>query len=141
MGQSALALVILIGGIVIFSGITIVLLAMSSMNSGGALAFAYQSEAMALSGVQDALVHLIRNKDFTNEGGYCLPARTLPGCPYPSALITVAQSGGRATIVSRVAPPVYTSQSFRVLSSRGFRAIASVNASSGYVALVSIEPQ
>ncbi len=95
-GQAALSLVFLIGIIIISIGATLAFLATSFLNSGFGVQTANRALALASAGVEDALIKLTRNKDFS------APAYSVP-VGNDSASVTVAQNvpvSGQATIVS-----------------------------------------
>ncbi|MFH1246260.1 MAG: hypothetical protein V1489_00605 [Candidatus Liptonbacteria bacterium] len=96
-GQVALSTVILIGGIAIIIGVGLVYLVSSFLNSS----FGYQSAERALaaasSGTNDAMLRLVRNKDFQSSG-YSIAVGSY------SATVAVSQDNpvpGEATIVSQ----------------------------------------
>ncbi len=72
-GQAFLALIFLIGGIIVFTGVLLAFLASTFIDSG----YGYQASAMAAaaatSGAEDALLQLDRNPQFSNPSGYALP--------------------------------------------------------------------
>ncbi len=63
-GQSYLILVLLIGGIVVFVAITLVFLVNSFLSGSTSFRFANRAEAVAKSGIDDALLRLAR--DYAN---------------------------------------------------------------------------
>lgn len=102
-GQTSLALVFLVGGIIIFVGVSLAFLAASFVGSSLGFQSAQKALAVASAGANDAVLQLIRNKDFSDTSGYCVPAAT-PPCPDGSATVTVTQNSpllGEATITSR----------------------------------------
>lgn len=126
-GQSALALIILIGGIVLFTGTTLAFIAISFLNS----AYGFQNANTALSnasgGIYDAMNQIVWNKDFSDTSGFCVPA----SCSAGSATVTVTQnvpSVGFATIVSTATVVNYR---------RRIQAIISIHPTTGQVALIS----
>jgi hypothetical protein len=98
IGQTFLALVFLIGGIIAFVGITLAFLATSYIDSGYGFKESIIAESAAASGAQDALLQLNRNPSFSNTSGYSL----MDGST--TATITVTQnapSAGLITILSK----------------------------------------
>ena len=97
-GQGFLAFVLLIGVIVLTIAITLALIAGSSVNSIYAYRYAARAQAVALSGVEDALMQLERNTAFSAPSGYTLTVAS------DTATITVTQSSTSspptATVVS-----------------------------------------
>lgn len=95
-GQAALSTVILIGGIITLVTITLVIIISSYVTS----AYSYQNSQRALAvanaGADDALLKLIRNKDFQNTSGYLVYSGS------DSATVTVTQDtiNKQATILS-----------------------------------------
>lgn len=72
LGQTFLALVFLIGGIITFAGITLAFLATSFIDSGYGFNASVNAEAAAASGAQDAMIQLQRNPSFSSTSGYSL---------------------------------------------------------------------
>ncbi len=66
-GQSALSMIILISAIVVFSGISMALLALSILNSTYGFRAGTQATEVAAAGIRDALLQLDRNKDFATS--------------------------------------------------------------------------
>lgn len=85
-GQSLLALVILIGGIILAAGISIAIITASFVDSGFGYQSSEQAEAVATAGAEDALLHLARNNIFSNTGGYSLAVGS------STAIVTVTQN-------------------------------------------------
>lgn len=97
-GQSLLALVILIGGIIFTTGIAIALITVSFVSSTYGYQASEQAEAAATTGAEDALLQLARNNEFSNTVGYLLAAGST------TATVTVTQNSpsfGFTTIVSQ----------------------------------------
>lgn len=95
-GQTFLALVFLIGGIIALVGITLAFLVTSFIDSGYGFQASVRAEAIANSGIQDALLQLDRNASFSNSG-YLLPVGS------STATVSVTQnspSTGLVTILS-----------------------------------------
>ncbi|GIW65267.1 MAG: hypothetical protein KatS3mg093_246 [Candidatus Parcubacteria bacterium] len=96
-GQAALSTIFLIGGIISLIAITLVIIISSYMTS----AYSYQNSQRALAvanaGADDALLQLIRNKNFQDVNGYLVYSGN------DSATVTVTQnspSTGQVTILS-----------------------------------------
>jgi hypothetical protein len=95
-GQSILAFVFLIGGIIVLTGLALAFLATSFLNSAYGFRAAQRAQAVASAGVYDALMRLDRNSGFSSVG-YDV---TLGN---DTAHVVVTQnlpSTGKATIVS-----------------------------------------
>jgi len=129
-GQTSLSLVFIIGGIILLVATTLAFVVISFLNSSFGFQTSNRSLALAASGVHDGMIQLIRNKDFSDTSGYCVPAASLP-CPSGSATVTVTQNSpatGQATIVA----------TGRILTyRRRIQAIANVSSSTGNVELTS----
>ncbi len=96
-GQTALSLVFLIGIVIVSIGATIAFLSSSFLSSGYGFQAANRALAIATAGVEDGLVKLIRNKDFSAGTPYSVPVDN------DSATVTVTQNSpvaGQATIIS-----------------------------------------
>lgn len=135
-GQTALALIFVIGGIIVLLGTTLAFLTLSFLNSTYGFQAANRAAAVARGGVDDAMLQLLRNKDFANTG-YCVPYNTaelhLPPCPSGSAEVVVIQNDpavGQTTVTSEA-----TVSNYR----RKFEAVFSVNATTSLVKLLSSE--
>jgi hypothetical protein len=135
-GQTALALVFVIGGIIVLLGTTLAFLTLSFLNSTYGFQAANRAAALARGGVDDAMLQILRNKDFANTG-YCVPYNVdpphLPPCPSGSAKVVVTQNTpdvGQATVTSEA-----TVSNYR----RKFQAVFSVNATTSLVNLISSE--
>src|SRR3989338_2324886 len=63
-GQAAFITIIMIGGIVIFFGITLAFLAFSFTNSTYGVQYSTRALSAANAGAKDALMRLARNKDY-----------------------------------------------------------------------------
>lgn len=96
-GQATLSFVFLIGTIIISIGLTVALLAYTFLNSGYGFQAANRAMAVSLAGVEDALIKLSRNKDFSSTSPYLVSVGN------DQASVTVAQNSpvsGQAKIVS-----------------------------------------
>lgn len=124
-GQAALSLVFLIGGIILFIGANLAFLVFAFVSS--TYGFRAQNRAFmaAYGGVNDGVQQLIRNKDFSNDGGYSVSYGT------DSTAVTVSQnspSAGFATIVSDAT--IFGRR-------RKLQGVASVDSTTGEVNLIS----
>lgn len=134
-GQTALAVVFVIGGIIVLFGTTLAFLALSFLNSTYGFQAANRAAALARGGVDDAMLQLLRNKDFSSTG-YCVPYNPDPPhfpCPDGYAQVIVTQNSpetGQATATSEATVSRYR---------RKFQAIFSVNATTSLVRLLSSE--
>lgn len=93
-GQSLLALVILIGGIILAAGISLALITASFVDSGYGYQASEQAEAVATAGAEDALLQLARNNTFSNTGGYALTLAS------STATVTVTQNSPSANYIT-----------------------------------------
>ncbi len=97
-GQAALALVLIIGGTIVTVSLTLAILTTSFVNSAYGFSVSERAEAVASSGAADALVRLLRNKDFSSPGGYSVNVGS------DSAWVTVSNGSpiaGEVTIISK----------------------------------------
>lgn len=95
--QAALSLVFLIGGIVVVVSVTIAFLVTSFISVSSGFEAAERAAAVASAGADDGLLQLLRNKAFSDTGGYPVPLGSY------SALVTVTQNtptAGQVTIIS-----------------------------------------
>ena len=123
-GQALLGLVILIGGIVFAAGIAIALFTAAFVDSTAGYQSSEQAEAAAIAGVEDALLQIARNSQFSSSG-YAL------GVGSSTATIVVNQntpSSGFDTIVS---------QSTISLRTRKLQVVVSLNGTTGQTNVVS----
>jgi hypothetical protein len=109
-GQSFLALVLLIGAIVAAIGVTIAFFASTFVDSGFGYQASAQAYAAAASGVQDALLQLDRNSNFS--GSYSLPV----GSTTVAVIVTDPTPGSSAKIVSSATVSNHTSKLTVLLS-------------------------
>jgi len=125
-GQTFLALVIFIGGIVMVGGLLIAFFAASSVDTGYGVAAEFKAEAAATAGAEDALLQLDRNAQFKNTTGYAVSAGSST-----TATVTVTQntpSAGFATILSVATVSSHTKK---------ISAVVSENASTSQVSVIS----
>ncbi len=100
-GQAALSTIFLIGGIIVLFGTSLAFITLSFSNSSLGFQASNRAEALALGGVRDAEIQLLRNKDFS-DSGYCVPAASTP-CPSGYAFVTVTQGSpavGKVSVTS-----------------------------------------
>ena len=123
-GQAFLSTVLLIGGVVVFIGAGIALLAATFVDSGYGLQASNQAEAIATAGVNDAFLRLVRNSSFSSAG------------------YVVTLTGGSAAVVVSSSTPITGETT--VLSSatvsgrtRKINAIFGITSSTGQVVLAS----
>lgn len=67
-GQTFLALVFLIGGVIVLAGMTMAFVTNSFIDTGYGLRASLSAEATAISGAQDAILQLERNMSFSTSG-------------------------------------------------------------------------
>lgn len=92
-GQTFLALIFLIGGMVVLVGLTLAFVANSFIDTGYGYQASVQAEAIATSGAEDALLRLDRNPNFAS-GNYSVAVGS------STATVSVANSGGAVLILS-----------------------------------------
>jgi uncharacterized protein (UPF0333 family) len=95
-GQSLLALVILMGGILLTAGIALSFVVLTSVSSDFGYESSEQAQSVAMAGVQDALLQLDRNSN-ASSSGYSIAVGS------STATVTITQSSpssGYVTIVS-----------------------------------------
>ncbi len=95
-GQAVLVLTLVIGGIITTVALSLGILAASFINSAYGFSISERAEAVASSGASDALIRLLRNKDYPS-GTYEI------GVGNASATVTIAQNSpvaGEVTIIS-----------------------------------------
>lgn len=122
-GQATLSFVILVGGIVALIGITVAFLATSFLNVGFGFDAGERALAVARAGNDDAMLRLVRDKNFASS--YDVPV----GAYTASVVVTQgAPAAGQATIVSSAS-----------VAARGkkIQTVVSVSATTGQVTLVS----
>jgi hypothetical protein len=123
-GQSFLALVFLIGGIVAVVGVTIAFFASSFVDSGFGYQASASAEAAATSGAEDALLQLDRNASFASAGYSIAVGSTTAkvsvtqGNPSPN-FVTVSSTAivaGRAKKISVILSENASTSQFTVVS-------------------------
>ena len=121
-GQAALSFVFLVVTIIILVATTLALVVTSFLNSTFGFQASERAAAGAAAGGDDALMQLIRNKEFSDIVGYTVPVGG------GSATVTVTQLAGQATIVSVGSLSIYE---------RRVRAVVSVDPVTGRVTILS----
>ncbi|MEK7507858.1 MAG: hypothetical protein AAB602_02115 [Patescibacteria group bacterium] len=108
-GQTVLPLVLLMGGLIVLSAITMAFLSRSFLASSYGFQISEKAKAVAASGAYDALIRLTRNKDLS--GAYSLPLGTYSAdvsitqdspVPGQAAITSVSAISGRQRKVSVV---------------------------------------
>ena len=122
--QAALSTVLLIGGIIGLIGMSIAFLASSFLNSSQGYRQAQRAQAVVISGVEDALIQLARNKDFASTG-YSL---TVGSSTVSVSVTQDSPATGQATIVASSSVSSYQ---------RTARVVVSRNASTSQTTVVS----
>lgn len=106
-------------------GVSLTFVVLSFITSGYGFQSSNRALAVAAAGVDDAIIKLVRNKDFSAASPYDVPVGTY------TASVTVAQNtpvSGQATIVSTAAVAAYK---------RKIQAVVAVNPTTGQVHLIS----
>lgn len=100
-GQAALSTILIIGGIIMLFGISIAIITLSFANSTLGYQAANKALGVAMGGLRDAEIQLLRNANFS-DAGYCVPQTTVP-CPSGYATVIVTQNTpqtGQVTVTS-----------------------------------------
>jgi hypothetical protein len=127
-GQAALVTAFIIGMVVLFAGITMSFLARSFLESTYGFHASSRAAATANAGIQDALLQLSRDKDFS-PGTYSIPF----GSATTTVTVTRDSPGiGQITILA-------TSTVLRY--ERRLRAVVSITTSTGQIDLLSWQTQ
>ena len=124
-GQAALSLVFLIGGIILFIGANLAFLVFAFISSTYGFRAQNRAFVLAYGGITDGMEQLVRNKDFSNAGGYSVSYGT------DSTTVIVNQntpSAGFATI---------TADAIIFGRERKLQGVASINSTTGEVHLIS----
>jgi hypothetical protein len=123
-GQAFLSTVLIMGGAIILIAATVAVVAATFIDSGYGLQASDRASAVAIAGVNDAFMRLIRQSSFSS-GGYAVTV------PAGSATVSVTQNSpvvGEATVFSAADVSGRT---------RKIDAVFSINSSTGHVSLVS----
>ncbi|OGY97336.1 MAG: hypothetical protein A2122_01480 [Candidatus Liptonbacteria bacterium GWB1_49_6] len=125
-GQATLSLAILVGGTAVLIGLTLAFLTISFTNSSSGFQSAERALAVASAGADDALLRLVRNKDF------------------PSSKYTLEVGSGNhiATVIVQNSSPVFnrvtiTSQATVGVAQRKIEVIAEVDGDTGKMSVIS----
>jgi len=124
-GQAALSFVFLVGAIIALIATSLAFLTISFVNSSFGFQASQRALAAASSGAADALMQLIRNKDFSDATGYGVSVGN------GSATVTVSQNTpaiGQATIISTALVSIYQLR---------IRVIVSIHSLNGQVKVIS----
>ncbi len=127
-GQAALITTFIVGATVIFAGITMSFLATSFLQATYGFESATLANAAAMAGIQDALLQLTRNKDFS-PGVYSIPLGTA------TTTVTVTRGSPTSDKITILATSTVRRYEQRV------RAIVSVVTSTGQIDLLSWQTQ
>jgi len=113
----------------IIVGATLTFIVVSFLNSTYGFRDANQALSLASSGVQDAVLQLTRNKDFS-DAGYCVPDTS---CGTGTATVAVTQNSPSSSQIT-----IISSASFNIRQRR-VRAIVSLATSTGEISVISWE--
>jgi len=126
-GQAFLSLVLLMGGAMLLIGLTLAFIATSFIDTGYGYQALTQAQAAAASGAQDALLQLDRNAGFGTTNGYVYTVSVGSS----TATVTVTQNAPSAGLVTIYSTATVANRT------RNITVVASVNASTSQVAVVS----
>jgi len=124
-GQTFLALVFLIGGVVILIGLTLVFLANTFVDTGYGYQASIQAEAVAASGVRDALLLLGRISGASLPGSYTVPVGS------STATVTITQNSPSAGLITVLSTATVSNRA------RKISVVAAIDASTGQVSVIS----
>lgn len=124
--QATLSLTILVGGTAILVGLTLAFLTLSFINITAGIQASSRALSVASAGAQDALIQLVRNKDFSS-GGYQVSIGS------DTAMVSVNNSAS----VNQLAEIISAATIFR--SQRKIRVVVSVDSQNGKISVVSWE--
>jgi len=128
-GQTFLAVVLFIGGIVMVAGLLIAFFAASSLDAGYGVAAAFSAESTATAGAEDALLQLDRNPQFPTGSSMSVPYTFTSGSSTASVNVTQGSpASSEATILSAATVSGHTKK---------IQVIVSLNASTTAVTIVS----
>ena len=128
-GQTFLALVLFIGGIVTVIGLLIAFFAASSLDTGYGVAASFNAESAATAGAEDALLQLDRNAQFPTGSGISVPYNFTAGSSTASVNVTQnSPTSSQATILSTATVSGRTKK---------IQVIVSTNASTTAVTIIS----
>lgn len=124
-GQAILSVIFLISAIIILTGLALVFTVTAFLNNTYGFQLKEKAQAAALSGVDDALLRLARDKDFSNTLGYSLLVGNY------TATVTVLRDvpvTGQTTITSSAAA---------LLSQSSIKTTVSRNLTTGQITVIS----
>ena len=127
-GQATLSLAILVGGTAVLIGLTLAFLTISFTNSSSGFQSAERALAVASAGADDALLGLVRDKNF---------AYASPGYP-----LVVGTGGHKAMVIVQNSSPAFnrvtiTSQATVGVAQRKIEVIAEVDGDTGKMSVIS----
>ena len=96
-GQTMLSLIFLVGGVIITTGIALSILAISFLTSIADYRASAVVQAAAVSGINDGIMQVVRNANFSNVSGYTIPFSSV------SDTVTVTQGSpvaNETTVIS-----------------------------------------
>jgi hypothetical protein len=129
-GQTALSLVLVIGGIVIFVGLTLSVLALSFVNAAYGFQAAQRAYAVALAGIEDGLLQIARR----GVGTTAATTGRFPSGSYTAGVNTDSVTVGISWDVPSTDFVTITATSSLVAGhQRGLQLVASVNPYTGQV--------
>lgn len=109
-------------------GAILTFLVIGFINSTFGFRASTEALSIASAGIDDALLQLTRNKDFSEQSGYCVPSDS---CTESDALVVVTQNSPSTGFVSIIS----TARVDR--RERIIKAVASVSSSTGQVQMIS----
>ncbi|MBI5306681.1 hypothetical protein HZB04_03820 [Candidatus Wolfebacteria bacterium] len=135
-GVAALPIVLLIGGIIVEIAVAGVFIAFFISQSGLGIKLSDEALTAAKSGVQDAIIKIIRNKDFSSSSGYTLAVGSR------SATIIVCRDSytvSMACDTNNVGKDEIISTGSAALKRRKLKAMVNVDSVTGEMKVISIE--
>lgn len=143
-GQAALSMVLLVGGIVVVVGVTLAFLALSFLNSSFSFQAANRALALASSGINDAVLRLVRDNYFAPfDTFYCVPGPAITsegGMEGGGAAIECPSASAKVTIADVIGVPnqkLITSEASVGQSKRKIEVVVAVSASTTQVSMLS----
>lgn len=134
--MTALPMVLLIGGIVVEIAIAGAFIAFFTAQSGLGIKLSDEALVAAKAGAQDAVLKIIRNKDFSSSSGYVLAVGNR------SAVITVCRDSYTVSSICdtpNIGKDEIISIGSAALKRRKLKAMVNVNSITGEVKIESIE--
>lgn len=135
-GMAALPMVLLIGGIVVEISLAGAFISFFAVQSGLGVKLSDEALAAAKSGVQDAVLKIIRNKNFSSPSGYILATGNR------SAVVTVCHDSYTASTACdtlSVGKDEIISTGSALLKRRKMKAMINIDSVSGEIKIESIE--